>query len=279
MSKSSRKRAGRERRARIAKRADPYELYQQSVQEPSFDEEFFVRIFSEEYGREPRVLREDFCGTAAISCQWVRASEERRAIGFDLDEAPLAWCRANNLTRLDPAQRARVELRLEDARSPHRLRADVISCQNFSFFVFRTRDELRGYFEAARANLADGGLLVLDMVGGSEVLEEDREEITEKDGFDYVWEQHSYDPISAAQVCFIHFRFPDGSSLKRAFRYDWRLWTLPEVRELLVEAGFSRADVYWEGTDESTGEGDGEFRRVERAPSEPAWIAYVVGVR
>ncbi len=24
----------------------------------------------------------------------------------------------------------------------------------------------------------------------------------------------------------------DGSGLRRAFRYDWRLWTLPEIREL-----------------------------------------------
>ncbi len=26
--------------------------------------------------------------------------------------------------------------------------------------------------------------------------------------------------------------------LRRAFRYHWRLWTLPEVREMLLAAGF-----------------------------------------
>jgi hypothetical protein len=26
--------------------------------------------------------------------------------------------------------------------------------------------------------------------------------------------------------------------LRRAFRYDWRLWTIPELAEMLEEAGF-----------------------------------------
>ena len=60
-------------------------------------------------------------------------------------------------------------------------------------------------------------------------------------------------------LCHIHFSFPDGSKIKKAFTYDWRLWTLPEIRELLLEAGFQRATVYWEGTNEETEEGDGEF--------------------
>ena len=59
--------------------------------------------------------------------------------------------------------------------------------------------------------------------------------------------------------CHIHFKFPDGSRIKNAFSYDWRLWTLPEVQELLAEAGFDRITVYWQGTDEETGEANGEF--------------------
>jgi hypothetical protein len=275
MARSSSKRGRRP----AAAAADRFDLYQRSVQEPAFDVDFFDQAYRDEYGRLPRMLREDFCGTAAISCEWVRRGPERRAVGFDLDEEPLAWSREHNFRKLSADQRERVELRLEDARSSHRMAADIISCQNFSFFYFLERDDLRGYFAAARRNLGEHGLLFLDMVGGSEVLEEDREEVTAKDGFEYVWEQARFDPVSAHQTCFIHFRFPDGSSLERAFEYRWRLWTIPEVRELLLEAGFRRADVYWEGTDDETGEGDGEFRRVESAESEPAWIAYVVGVR
>jgi cyclopropane fatty-acyl-phospholipid synthase-like methyltransferase len=157
-------------------------------------------------------------------------------------------------------------------------KADVVSAENFSYFIFRTRDALRTYFEAARQNLADEGLFVIDIMGGSETVEEDHKEERKLDGFRYVWEQHRVDPITAHATFFIHFRFRDGSELHRAFRYDWRLWTIPEVRELLLEAGFSRVDVYWEGTDED-GDGDGIYRKRKHAESDPSWIAYIVGVK
>ena len=44
-----------------------------------------------------------------------------------------------------------------------------------------------------------------------------------------------------------------------------------------MEAGFSRANAYWEGSDEE-GEGDGVFTHQVKAENEEAWIAYVVGV-
>ncbi|UCF69561.1 MAG: class I SAM-dependent methyltransferase [Acidobacteriota bacterium] len=249
------------------------------MQEPSCDVEFFERAFRDAYARGPSVLREDFCGTAAICCEWVRSRRDRKAIGVDLDPEPLAWGREHNLAKLKPAQRRRVHLVQADARSSYDLPADVIATLNFSFFYFKQRSALAEYFRCARENLNDEGILVLDMVGGSEVLEEDREEITEHGRFDYVWEQHSFNPITADQVCFIHFRFPDGSELERAFEYRWRLWTLPEVRELLLESGFRRAEVYWEGTDEESDEGNGIFEPAAEAPSEPAWIAYVVAIK
>ncbi|MDH3284712.1 MAG: class I SAM-dependent methyltransferase [Acidobacteriota bacterium] len=272
------RRAREHRRPTLAERADRYDLYQQSVQEPSFDVEFFERVYKQNCSGEPLVLREDFCGTAAISCEWVKSSRLRRAVAIDLDPAPLEWCRTHNFPRLGRDERDRVDLLQQDVLDAHDVDADIISVQNFSFFYYQSRESLLRYLRTARSNLKPSGVIVMDMVGGTEVQEEDREEITEKDGFDYVWEQHSFDPITSEQVCYIHFHFPDGSRLKRAFEYRWRLWTIPELRELLLEAGFRRADIYWEGTDED-GDGDGEYERVEHASNEPAWIAYVVGVK
>jgi hypothetical protein len=74
----------------------------------------------------------------------------------------------------------------------------------------------------------------------------------------------------------IHFRFPDGSELRKAFTYDWRLWTLAEIQETLIEAGFVRPAVYWEGTVKKTGEGDGVFRRKTVGEACGGWIAYIV---
>ena len=73
----------------------------------------------------------------------------------------------------------------------------------------------------------------------------------------------------------IHFKFPDGSRIKKAFTYEWRLWTAPEIRELLLEAGFRNPTVYWEGEDED-GEGNGEFSPEARGEADLAWIAYIV---
>jgi hypothetical protein len=67
--------------------------------------------------------------------------------------------------------------------------------------------------------------------------------------------------------------------MRRAFEYSWRMWTLPEIRELLAEAGFRRSTVYWEGTEEDTDEGDGEFTPNDTGEADLAWIAYIVAER
>ena len=76
-------------------------------------------------------------------------------------------------------------------------------------------------------------------------------------------------------TCHIHFRFDDGSRLKKAFSYDWRLWTLPELREILREVGFAQTLVYWQGWDEREEDGDGEFVAVQSAEADAGWICYL----
>ena len=75
--------------------------------------------------------------------------------------------------------------------------------------------------------------------------------------------------------CHINFNFRDGSKMKKAFTYEWRLWSASEIREILLESGFSKATVYWEGEDEE-GEGNGEFSPEEKGDADLAWIAYIV---
>ena len=67
--------------------------------------------------------------------------------------------------------------------------------------------------------------------------------------------------------------------MQRAFSYDWRLWTLPEVKDALVEAGFAHVDTYWEGDDESGTSGNGIFRKSARGENCAAWVTYLVAYR
>ena len=156
--------------------------------------------------------------------------------------------------------------------------ADVTCAFNFSYFLFRERKQLLAYFRRAWGTLAEEGCLMLDAYGGADA-QRTMSETREQEGFDYIWDQHRYDPIQNRVVNYIHFKFPDGSKVKRAFRYEWRLWSLPEIKDLLLEAGFSDCEVYWEGTDPETEEGNGEYELAEEALDDPAWVAYVVAYR
>jgi cyclopropane fatty-acyl-phospholipid synthase-like methyltransferase len=260
--------------ARQARRPDRYALYEQAVQDPEADVALLRRIFRKHFGRDPRRLREDFCGTAVLARRFVEKHPENEAWAIDLDPVPLAWGREHHREALRPEQRARLHLLQGDVREVRHRPVDVTVAFNFSYFLLRTREELRGYFAKARRTLAREGLFLVDCYGGADSFRTLRER-RRVNGFVYVWDQHAVDPISHSVTNFIHFEFRDGSRMRRAFRYDWRLWTLPEIRELLAEAGFSASEVYWEGTDRRTGEANGIFHPRERAPDDPAWICYV----
>lgn len=269
MSRSPRKRPA-------ARTADRYTLYTEAVQSPDSEVDFFRRIYRRHNGRAPLVMREDFCGTAAICCDWVRRGARNRSIGVDLDPEPLAWGRERYLQKLTPKQAARVALIQADVLEVETGPVDAILALNFSYCVFKRRPVLLSYLRRARGALSRGGIMVMDLYGGPEA-QKPQEDKSRKKGFTYVWDQRQYNPITNETLNYIHFLFPDGSSMMKAFTYDWRLWALVELHEALLEAGFRETEVYWEGTD-AKGEGSGVFRLRRKVPVEDAWIAYIVGL-
>ena len=266
------------KKTKASAKADRYVLYQESVQEPEADVDLSLEVFEKHYRRPARRMREDFCGTALFACEWVKRHPENRAWGIDLDPEPLKWGQENNLSKLSKQELSRLELIEGDVMSAETPLVDITCAFNFSYFLFTERKELVKYFECARASLDTEGLLILDAYGGADA-QRTMSETREQDGFDYIWDQHRYDPIQNRVVNYIHFKFPDGSKIKRAFRYEWRLWSLPEIRDCLLDAGFSKIEVYWEGTDEETEEGNGEYTVAEQALDDPAWVSYIVGYR
>lgn len=259
-----------------AKTADKYVLYQRAVQSAAQDVEFLFDTYSAIRNRRPKHFREDFCGTCLLSANWVKQGKKFTAESYDIDAEPLQWGLENNLSKLGEAA-SRVQQFQEDARNPSRQKPDVRCAQNFSYWIFKTRSEMLDYFKGVQQDLADKGVFVIDLHGGPESIQELEEE-TEMDdeSFTYVWDQDSINPITGEATLHIHFRFPDGSEMTNAFTYDWRLWGLPELKDILVDAGFSQVDCYWEGTDEDGESGNGEFTISTEGEACLSYVAYLV---
>jgi len=259
-----------------ARSADKHVLYQLSVQSPEAEIDFIDRIYKKTFGKRATHFREDFCGTALICCEWVRRRKENVAYGIDLDEPTLEWGRRNNVIPLNGHGADRVHLIRNDVRHVTEPPVHVVGAFNFSYFLFKELHTLVDYFQQVRRSLPPDGMFILDAYGGWEA-QEVMEESTKYKGFTYVWDQAEYNPINDHATCHIHFKFPDGSRMRKAFSYDWRLWTLGGVRDALKLAGFKSSDVFWEGTDKD-GEGNGVYRNVKQAENCPGWNAYIVAL-
>ncbi len=266
------------KRNRLSRQADRHHLYQESVQDTESEIDFVVETWAALRKRPAELLREDFCGTANTACEWIRRDPQHYAIGVDLDGEVLNWGRINNVQRMSGEQQARIRLLQDNVLDVATELADIVLAMNFSYYLFLTREDLLEYFRSVRDGLVEDGILFLDAYGGYDAPKEIVEE-RECDDFTYVWEQASFNPIDATMNCHIHFKFPDGSEMDKAFSYYWRLWSLPEIRELLEEAGFSDVTVYWEGTDKKNNEGNGIYEPATVGDADPGWVCYVVAQR
>jgi SAM-dependent methyltransferase len=232
-------------------------------------------VYKDLRGHRPRVLREDFCAAFAICCDWVKMHRENRAVGIDLDAEPLRYGRENYLAKLKPDQQKRVRTLQASVLTVDAPKCDVICAMNFSYFLFKSRLLLRQYFMRARRGLKRGGLLITDCFGGPACMEPN-EERTRFGSFDYYWEQMGFNQVTNEAMFYIHFKRKGEAKRKRVFEYDWRMWTIPEIREAMMEAGFRRTHVYWEGSTRS-GLGNGIFSPSEKGEEDvDAWVAYIV---
>ena len=261
-----------------ASRADRHDLYQRSVQCVEEQYDFIDKTYRQIRERRAKVLREDFCGTANSACRWVKQHKSNVAIGVDMDGEVLAWGRKHNIGKLKRSAAGRINLIQADVLKVHTEPVDIVLAMNFSYQLFKQRKLLQEYFSLVRKALADDGVFFLDAYGGYDSYRVIKER-TKLDGFTYVWDQAKFNPITHEMICHIHFAFPDGSKMKRAFSYDWRIYTLPELRDLLIEVGFSKVIVYWEQTDEDTGEGNGVYNATEQGDDDASWICFLAAIK
>lgn len=253
---------------------DKYEYYQRSVQSPEADAEFLENTYREIRGRRPQILREDFCAAFALCCEWVKRSPDYEAWGLDIDPEPIAYGKEHYLPQLKPAQQERVHIVERDVLGEQLPQADIIAALNFSYFGFKERAQLLRYFRACHASLNEKGLLIMDCFGGPSCMEPNVHE-TEYEDFSYFWDQDTYNPLNNHAMFYIHFKRKGEKKRRNVFSYDWRLWSLAELNDLAIDAGFSKVHYYWEGTDKH-GEGDGHFTKTTSGEVCEAWVAYFV---
>ena len=163
---------------------DKYKYYLKSVQSPDTDVEFLQATYKELKGREPKVLREDFCGTFKICCEWVKLDSKKKAYGVDLDVEPIEYGKQNYLTQLEKQQQKRIEILNKNVLEKKLPEADLVAAMNFSYYLFHERKQLRKYFKNCYKTLAKDGLLLVDCFGGALCQEPNEEEtVHEKEGF------------------------------------------------------------------------------------------------
>ena len=252
---------------------DKYELYRKAVQSAETDVVFLRDTFKELKGKAARVFREDFCGTFALSTEWIKLNPRHEAVGVDLDPEPMAYGRSHYLNKLTGEQQKRMKLIEGNVLDPNLPKSDLIAGMNFSYCCFKTRDLLKKYFANAYRSLNKDGIFLVDTFGGSQCYDA-IEDTIKHENFTYYWDQTNFDPVTNEALFHIHFKV-GGKKIEQVFTYDWRLWSIPEIRDLMLEVGFSKVHVYWEGTAKD-GSGDGNFTRVDHGESCQSWIAYVV---
>ncbi len=247
---------------------DPLDLYERAVQSPAELAAFLVAL----HGGEPSRIREDFGGTGALSRAFVHGAPGRSALVVDLDPAPLARCTGHPSLRTLVADATE----LDDADP-----ADIIFAGNFSLGYVECRRRLVRYLEASRRRLALGGLFACDMYGGPGAWRLGglvrRIPMPGGSVLHYWWEHEAADPLSGMVVNAISFRVETAGEIveehPRAFVYRWRLRSLPELREAMLEAGFRTIEARLDTRLDASGRPEGPAPAADLAGD---WTALIV---
>ncbi|WP_428386903.1 class I SAM-dependent methyltransferase [Mucisphaera sp.] len=272
-----------------AKRPHRLALYTAAVQNPLAEVALIEKVCRHHHLDDPLLLREDFAGTAALATAWVASDPERQAIALDHHAPTTRWA-AREAGRILGQRVDDLHLVCADVHELSAPRTQVTAVLNFSICELHTRPALLGYLRHARRCLQKDGVLILDIFGGpgSQLIQTQSQEHAHPahwatgeptPPFTYHWEQRAFDHASQRIDCRIHFGFDDGSTLKSAFRYDWRLWSPAELPEALEEAGFREVTLWCDRYHAGRNEADNRFRPTNAIPSRHDYIAYLTAQR
>ncbi len=222
-----------------------HDLYELCVVSP----EQLVPLLAAIHGEEPKHLAEDFAGTACLCDQWVRDIAGGSSTGIDQDAEAL-----NHRPLIDGVTKHCSDVR--DASVLGLPKADIIHAGNFSIGYMHSRADLLSYLRLVRQRLKADGVFLCDTYGGegTYILGEVHRDHVIPHGphagkrVRYTWEQREADPTTGMVTDVLHFRVEEGGHIleefEDAFVYRWRLWSIPELRDAMDEAGFTSTEVY-----------------------------------
>ncbi|KAJ2162140.1 hypothetical protein GGF46_000882 [Coemansia sp. RSA 552] len=250
------RKAGKQRPKTMAETADKHQLYVQAVQNPRREVrnlDVIFRTLSARYlgrRRNALVLREDFCGTAALCAEWVRGSSVRgrSAWGVDIDPEVIGYARKHTVGEDgEVSGGGPVHLVCGDVLDvgcdavPS---ADLVVAFNFSVCYFSRRCDLVRYLRHSLGNLGESGLFFCDIFGGVEATQSQVSRVRNLGSFKYLFRQYGYDLSTNTVQLALSFKMKDGSMLKNCFTYKFRVYSLCEIREAMVEAGFGSVSIW-----------------------------------
>ena len=265
-----------------------HELYEASVQDVDNEIKFGCRVYKKHFKQNPQIIREDFCGTAKLASKWVEINKNNRALAIDVHKPTIDYAIKHNIQTLAKKQQKNINILCDDVLITSVCKVDMIYALNFSFCIFKERLKLLSYFKNVRKGLKKEGVFLLDIYGGTESITSKCDEAREITGFvsnsgftvpdfEYIWDQATYNAINHHTTCHIHFNIPGIKRYSRAFTYDWRLWTIPEIQEIMDEAGFKKSEVYLHDFNDH-GESDEKYCLRKNYPNVEGWIAYIAGI-
>lgn len=277
---------------------DRFECYELCVQSPRHVVGFLRALFLTENGSDPQVLGEDFSGTCAVSRRWCKELDNARAVCVDLDADALTWARAR---AADDAVAANIDFVRADcfaetssgtrgaAPAARNTPCDVCFVGNFSIGYAHDRATLVRYLSRTRERLLaarhgfSGGVFACDTYGGAGAFALGGIERTHPgrrgEVIRYAWAHEMADPATSMVLNSISLRVErDGEIIAeypRAFEYHWRLWSIAELREAMLEAGFQRTSVYLEV---SLAPGEAPTPVTDPRQFKSDWIVLIAGI-
>lgn len=279
---------------------DRFECYELCVQSPRHVVGFLRALFLAENGSDPTVLGEDFSGTCAVARRWCKELDGASAVCVDFDREALAWARARasddavvnqiRFVHADCFTEAGATAHAAATNEPSRdLPCDVCFVGNFSIGYAHDRSTLVRYLARTRERLLrgrhgfSGGVFVCDTYGGAGAFTLGGIERTHPgrrgEVIRYAWAHEHADPTTAMVTNSISLRVErDGeivAEYPRAFEYHWRLWSIAELREAMLEVGFERTSVYLEV---SLAPGEAPTPVTDPRQFKSDWIVLVAGI-